>query len=31
MANFLPIKAPGGATEFTAQFDIVLGHTPRQT
>ena len=30
MANFLPIKAPGGATEFTARFEIVLGVTPRQ-
>jgi protocatechuate 3,4-dioxygenase beta subunit len=31
MANFLPIKAPGGTTEFTAQFEIVLGVTPRQS
>ena len=30
LANFLPIKAPGGATEFSAQFDIVLGFTPKQ-
>lgn len=30
MANFLPIKAPGGASEFTARFEIVLGLTPRQ-
>ena len=30
MANFLPIKAPGGTVEYTAQFDIVLGFTPRQ-
>jgi protocatechuate 3,4-dioxygenase beta subunit len=25
LVNFLPIKAPSGATEYTAQFDIVLG------
>jgi protocatechuate 3,4-dioxygenase, beta subunit len=31
LANFLPIKAPGGATEYTAQFDIVLGVTPQQS
>jgi len=31
MANFLPIKAPGGAMEFKAQFEIVLGLTPRQS
>ena len=30
LANFLPIQAPGGATEYTAQFDIVLGYTPAQ-
>jgi protocatechuate 3,4-dioxygenase beta subunit len=30
MANFLAIKAPGGATEYTARFDIVLGVTPKQ-
>ncbi len=29
MANFLPIKAPSGNTEFTARFEIVLGVTPR--
>lgn len=31
MANFLPIKGPGGAIEHTARFDIVLGVTPAQT
>ena len=30
LANFLPIKAPGGTMEFSARFDIVLGVTPAQ-
>ena len=30
LANFRSINAPGGRTEHTAQFDIVLGFTPRQ-
>ena len=30
LANFLPITGPGGAFEFTAQFDIVLGVVPGQ-
>ena len=30
LANFLPIKAPSGTMEYTAQFDIVLGVTPQQ-
>jgi len=30
LANFLPIKAPGRMTEFTAQFNIVLGGNPGQ-
>lgn len=31
LANFLAIKGEGGAAEWTAQFDIVLGVTPRQS
>ena len=30
MANFQSIKGEGGATEWTAQFDLVLGVTPPQ-
>ncbi len=30
MANFQSIKGEGGAMEWTAQFDLVLGVTPRQ-
>jgi protocatechuate 3,4-dioxygenase, beta subunit len=30
LANFVPIKAPGGATEYSARFDLVLGVTPAQ-
>ncbi|MFM9972202.1 MAG: intradiol ring-cleavage dioxygenase [Burkholderiales bacterium] len=30
LANFLPIKAPSGVTEFSARFEIVLGVTPKQ-
>jgi protocatechuate 3,4-dioxygenase beta subunit len=31
LANFVPIKAPGGATEYAVQFDLLLGVTPAQS
>lgn len=30
LANFLPIKGPEGAQEYTARFDLILGVTPKQ-